>query len=103
MTPARTLLRRLARRLPEGVVRLDDAALGEHAGDKWFARSLPEAVALPESPGQVATLLAFAHRHRIPDRRVGAADGDVDTPAAHWFGRRYATPPTAGSPSTAPW
>ena len=34
-------------------------------------------MALPESPGQVATLLAFAHRHRIPVTPRGAGHGYV--------------------------
>jgi len=48
-----------------------------YAGDKWFARHLPEAVALPRSASSVARLLRFASAHRIPVTARGAGFGYV--------------------------
>ena len=77
MTPKLTrLLSRLERALPGEVTR-DPAVLQAHAGDKWFASHLPDAVALPRSTGSVARLLRFAHEHRIPVTPRGAAHGYV--------------------------
>jgi len=69
--------RRLARLLPAGELRLDNETLQAHAGDKWFAVHLPEAVVLPRSTQSVARILAFAHRHRIPVTARGAGHGYV--------------------------
>lgn len=69
--------RRLARLLPAGELRLNDTALEAHAGDKWFASHLPEAVAFPRSTKSVATILRFAHRHRLPVTARGAGHGYV--------------------------
>jgi len=49
----------------------------KYAGDKWFARHLPEAVALPRSTGSVARLLKYASAHRIPVTARGAGFGYV--------------------------
>ncbi|MBN8247428.1 MAG: FAD-binding protein, partial [Verrucomicrobia bacterium] len=70
-------LRRLARQLPEGVLRWDATARESHAGDQWFARHPPDAVALPASAESVSRILAFAHRHRIPVTARGAGYGYV--------------------------
>jgi glycolate oxidase subunit GlcD len=67
----------LRRRLPVGELRLDAAMLEAHAGDKWFAHHLPDAVALPRSTRSVSTLLRFAHAHRIPITPRGAGHGYV--------------------------
>ncbi|MBN9691191.1 MAG: FAD-binding protein [Verrucomicrobia bacterium] len=48
-----------------------------HAGDKWYAAHLPEAVALPASAASVSNILAFAHQHRIPVTARGAGYGYV--------------------------
>ena len=71
------LFRRLARELGPDEWRMDDAARREHAGDKWFASSLPEAVALPRSTASVARVLRFADRHGIPVTPRGAGHGYV--------------------------
>ena len=60
-------LRRLQRQLPDGELRLDAETLAAHAGDKWFARHEPEAVALPRSPRSVATILRFANEQQIEE------------------------------------
>ena len=68
---------RLQSQLPAGELRLDDPALEAHAGDKWFARHRPDAVALPRSTESVAKVLGFAHQHRIPVTPRGAGHGYV--------------------------
>ncbi len=69
--------RSLQRQLPAGELCLDPATREAHAGDKWFARALPEAVALPRSTDSVARILRFAHAHRIPVTPRGAGHGYV--------------------------
>ncbi len=70
-------LARLQRRLPSGELRLDAPTLRAHAGDKWFASHLPDAVALPRSSKSVAAIVRFAHDHRIPITARGAGHGYV--------------------------
>jgi glycolate oxidase len=78
MTPTqRAALRRLPALLPAGEVRVDETTRLEHAGDKWFARRTPDAVALPRSTASVAKLLRWAARHRIPVTPRGAGHGYV--------------------------
>jgi glycolate oxidase len=55
----------------------DPEVLAAHAGDKWFASHLPDAVALPRSTSSVSKLLRFAHQHRIPVTPRGAGHGYV--------------------------
>lgn len=77
MTAKRTLLlRQLEAELP-GEITLDAAALQAHAGDKWFAAHLPDAVALPRATAGVASVLRFANTHRIPVTPRGAGHGYV--------------------------
>jgi glycolate oxidase len=71
------LLRQLARLLPDGELRLEPEVLENYAGDKWFARHLPEAVALPRSAASVARVLRFASAHRVPVTARGAGFGYV--------------------------
>jgi glycolate oxidase len=71
------LLKKLKRLLPRGELRLESPVLENYAGDKWFARHLPEAVALPRSTYSVAQLLKFASAHRIPVTARGAGFGYV--------------------------
>lgn len=71
------LLRKLQRLLPRGELRLDEPTLRAHAGDKWFASHLPQAVALPRTTRSVSLLLRFASRHRIPVTARGAGHGYV--------------------------
>ncbi len=70
-------LRRLQRQLPAGELCLDLPTREAHAGDKWFARQVPDAVALPRSTGAVARILRFAHEHRLPVTPRGAGHGYV--------------------------
>lgn len=73
----RSLLGRLARQLPAGELVFTPEALAAHAGDKWFASHLPEAVALPGSVESVSRILAFASKHQIPVTPRGAGHGYV--------------------------
>ena len=70
-------LKRLQRLLPRGELRLDEPTRQRYAGDKWFATRLPDAVALPRSTRSVATILRFAHRHRVPVTARGTGHGYV--------------------------
>jgi glycolate oxidase len=70
-------LRPLAALFPRGVVAADAETLGAHAGDAWFARTLPEAVLFPRHAADVAKLLRFANRRRIPVTARGAGRGYV--------------------------
>lgn len=72
-----SLIRALASRLKRGEIRSDAASLESHAQDKWFARHLPDAVALPRSRESVIQILQFAHQHRIPLTPRGAGHGYV--------------------------
>jgi glycolate oxidase len=67
----------LKRLLPNGELRLEPPVLEKYAGDKWFARHLPEAVALPRGTASIARLLQFASAHRIPVTARGAGFGYV--------------------------
>ncbi|HOC49964.1 MAG: FAD-binding protein [Verrucomicrobia bacterium] len=71
------LLRRLQRLLSPGEISFDPSVLTQHAGDKWFATHQPDAVVLARSTRSVATVLRFAHRHRIPVTARGAGHGYV--------------------------
>ena len=51
--------------------------LAAHAGDKWFARALPEVVALPCSAESVSAILRFASRRGLPVTPRGAGHGYV--------------------------
>ena len=70
-------LKRLQHLLPQGELRLDAPTRQGYAGDKWFATRLPDAVALPRSTRSVATILRFAHRHRVPVTPRGTGHGYV--------------------------
>lgn len=67
----------LKRCLGSRQVLTDSAAIQDYAGDKWHARHLPEAVALPGDTAAVAALMRFAHRRRIPITPRGAGHGYV--------------------------
>ena len=69
--------RQLARLLPAGDLRLDEPTLQAHAGDKWFASHLPEAVVFARSARTVSQVLKFANAHRIPVTARGAGHGYV--------------------------
>src|SRR5271156_2805826 len=70
-------LRPLAALFPKGVVAFDAETLAAHAGDAWFASTLPQAVIFPRGADDVAALLRFANRRRIPVTARGAGRGYV--------------------------
>jgi glycolate oxidase len=65
---------------------LEPPVLENYAGDKWFARHLPEAVALPRSTASVVRLLKFASAHSIPVTARGAGFGYVGGCVPAWGG-----------------
>ncbi len=71
------LLLQLQKILPAGHLRLDPATLESYSGDKWSARHLPDAVALPRNTASVRKILRFASTHRIPVTARGAGFGYV--------------------------
>ena len=71
------LWKKLQGSLASGELKLDEATLNSHSGDKWFATNLPEAVALPRSVKSVSAILKFANRHNIPVTARGAGYGYV--------------------------
>ncbi|HEY0455953.1 MAG TPA: FAD-linked oxidase C-terminal domain-containing protein [Verrucomicrobiae bacterium] len=71
------VLARLQKQLPKGELRLEPAFCERYGGDKWFAHSRPNAVALPGSVETVCTILQFANSHRIPVTPRGAGYGYV--------------------------
>ena len=70
-------LRQLAQELAPEELRFDPTTLQAHAGDKWFAKHAPEAVAFPKDAASVSRIMAFAHRHRLPVTPRGAGHGYV--------------------------
>lgn len=75
--PSPALFRKLQQLLKPGELRLDDATLQAHAGDRWFASHLPDAVALPRTTAAASTVLRFANEHRVPVTPRGAGHGYV--------------------------
>jgi glycolate oxidase len=72
-----SLYQKLQEKLRPSELRLDQATRQAHAGDKWFASHLPDAVALPRTTRAVSTILAFSHEHGIPVTARGAGYGYV--------------------------
>jgi glycolate oxidase len=70
-------LAKLQKLLRPGELRFDAPVLEAHAGDKWFASHLPDAVALPRSTQAVAAILRFANQYKIPVTARGAGHGYV--------------------------
>lgn len=68
---------RLAKALRPDELVFEPSTLESHSGDKWFARSLPEAVALPRSTDAVCEILRFARDEGIPVTPRGAGHGYV--------------------------
>jgi glycolate oxidase len=48
-----------------------------HASDKWYAKARPEVVVFAESTEDVAKVMEYAHKHRIPVTTRGAGHGYV--------------------------
>src|SRR5260370_8394216 len=59
------------------VISRDPAKRKDYSGDKWFAAHLPDLVAEPHNPQQVAAILAIASQHQIPVTPRGAGYGYV--------------------------
>ena len=72
-----TPLQRLQKRLPPGQLRLEPEICARYAGDKWFASALPDAVALPSKTENIADILKFASKNKIPVTPRGAGYGYV--------------------------
>jgi len=70
-------LRPLTALFPKGVVASDAETLAAHAGDAWFASTLPQAVIFPRKAEEVAALLRFANKRGIPVTARGAGRGYV--------------------------
>jgi glycolate oxidase len=62
---------------PKGVVVSDPATLAAHSGDAWFASTLPQAVVFPRKAEDVAAVLLFADKRKIPVTARGAGRGYV--------------------------
>src|ERR1700678_3876005 len=75
--PPPSWVRQLAKLFPKGAVASDTETLSAHAGDAWFASSLPEAVVFPRRAEEVATVLLFANRRKIAVTARGAGRGYV--------------------------
>jgi len=58
-------------------VRADDASREAAAGDKWFARSLPEVVVFARSSSAASGVMKIASREKIPVTTRGAGYGYV--------------------------
>ncbi|MBM3836260.1 MAG: FAD-binding protein [Verrucomicrobia bacterium] len=67
----------LRKTLGEQELFLDETTRAAHAGDKWFASQLPDAVALPGTAQGVAAVLRFANQRKIPVTARGAGYGYV--------------------------
>lgn len=67
----------LQRLLSPGALTLDEKIRAAHAGDKWFASTLPDAVVLAQSTADVSATLKFATEHEIPVTPRGAGYGYV--------------------------
>ena len=70
-------LQALAAELEPGEMDFTPSILESHAGDKWFASHLPEAVAFPRNTAAVSRILAHANHHGIPVTARGAGYGYV--------------------------
>jgi glycolate oxidase len=68
---------KLTRLLKAGEFSTDLKLRQSHAGDKWFASHLPDAVALPRSTDSVSKIVRFAYENKIPLTPRGAGYGYV--------------------------
>ncbi|MDB6026826.1 MAG: fad-binding type 2 [Verrucomicrobiales bacterium] len=68
---------KLKRLLAAGDFSTDLKVRQAHAGDKWFAANLPDAVALPRTTRAVAQIVRFAYENKIPLTARGAGIGYV--------------------------
>jgi glycolate oxidase len=77
MSAAPSWLRPLTALFPKGIVASDPETLTAHAGDAWFASTLPQAVIFPRRAEDVAAVLRFANKRKIPVTARGAGRGYV--------------------------
>lgn len=63
--------------LGPGKVSTDPQVLAEHAGDKWFASTVPEVVVFAEQTSDVSVVLRFASENGVPVTPRGAGYGYV--------------------------
>jgi len=77
MSAAPSWLRPLTALFPKGVVASNAGTLAAHAGDAWFASTLPQAVVFPRKAEDAAALLRFANKRKIPVTARGAGRGYV--------------------------
>jgi glycolate oxidase len=75
--PPPAWLRELTAHFPRGIVASDAKTLAAHAGDAWFASTLPQAVVFPRRAEDVAAVLKFANKRKIPVTARGAGRGYV--------------------------
>jgi glycolate oxidase subunit GlcD len=71
------LLRDLERLVGPGIVTDAPDLLAAHAGDRWFAATLPEAVVLAQSTSDVSLVMKYASERGIPVTPRGAGVGYV--------------------------
>ncbi len=71
------LVRRLIDLLGVEAVSTETAVREAHAGDRWFARELPEVVVSPADTAQVSQLMRWATEHRVAVTPRGAGVGYV--------------------------
>lgn len=60
-----------------GCIHTDADVLRAHAADKWHASAMPQAVALPATEAEVASIMRFASQRGIPVTPRGAGVGYV--------------------------
>ncbi|MEP6662441.1 MAG: FAD-linked oxidase C-terminal domain-containing protein [Verrucomicrobiota bacterium] len=75
--PKNNSLQKLEKLLPRGEFSRAPEVCQKYSGDKWFATSLPQAVAFPRSTASVSKILRFANRNKIPVTARGAGFGYV--------------------------
>jgi glycolate oxidase len=63
--------------LPANLIAVKAQILKDYSGDKWFASHRPDVVVFPKKTAQVAAVLRFSQKHRIPVTPRGAGHGYV--------------------------
>lgn len=71
------VLASMASQCPGEILLRDEPALQEVAGDKWFARNLPQAVGRPRTAEETSLLLRLAYENNLPVTPRGAGIGYV--------------------------
>jgi glycolate oxidase len=76
LSPA-TIAEQLGALIGPGKVSTTDEVLAGHAADKWSASQLPDVVVFAATTADVAAVLEYAHRQRVPVTPRGAGVGYV--------------------------